>query len=130
MSTPAPPEKVPQPVIKNTAATALALVLVTDIAGFTAYQGWWEPSVADIAQYASLFGTLVGVVLLVQGWIVHKRVTPNANVALTKVEAKMITLAEAPAVKFGPTRVVSGSLDPPNPRYNDGPAGMFPPDDD
>jgi hypothetical protein len=90
-----------EPVIKNAAATAIALVVVTQVAWFLHYFDVYDID-GDLAlQIAQAFGLLVGIVLLVQGWFVRNRVTPVENVALTKKDAELIEAATDPQVPIG-----------------------------
>lgn len=91
----------PQPVLKNAFATGVALALLTQIAAFTSYKGWWSPSGEDLLQYASLVGLIVGVFIVVQGYFVHNRTTPTANVALTHDDVKLIEAANDPQTPVG-----------------------------
>jgi hypothetical protein len=90
-----------EPVIKNAAATAIALVVVTQVAWFLHYFDVYDID-SDLAlQIAQAFGLLVGIVLLVQGWFVRNRVTPTAEVALTKDDVQLLEAATDPQTPIG-----------------------------
>lgn len=91
----------PQPVLKNAFATGFALALLTQVASFTSYMGWWTPSGEDLLQYAGLAGLVVGVVIFIQGYFVHNRTTPTSTVALTHDDVKLIEAASDPQVPVG-----------------------------
>lgn len=91
----------PEPVIKNAAATAIALVVVTQVAWFLHYFDVYDID-SDLAlQIAQAAGLVVGIVLLVQGWLVRKKVTPTAKVALTTTDAQLLEAATDPQVPIG-----------------------------
>lgn len=91
----------PEPVLKNAVATGIALQILGVAAALTSYYGWWTPSGEELLLWASAFGVLVGLVLYVQGWLVRKRVTPNAKVALTTTDVALLEAANDPQTPRG-----------------------------
>jgi hypothetical protein len=90
-----------QPVVKNAFVSGLVLQTLGAIAVLTRHFGWWDPSVDDIFTIAEFAGFVGGVALMVQGWFVHNRTTPTANVALTKDDVQLLEAATDPQTPIG-----------------------------
>jgi hypothetical protein len=96
---------IPQPVFKTDGAVAAIIFILTQLNPVAEHFGWWHVDADDLSYVVQLVGSAVAAAVIVKGWLVHNRVTPNERVLLRTDEAPSGIVA-APAAEFTPKNTV------------------------
>jgi hypothetical protein len=96
---------IPHPVLKTDGLVAAIVLALTQLNPVAEHFGWWHFGGDDLSYVTQLVGLVFSAAVIVKGWLVHNRVTPNERVLLRTDEAPAGIVA-APAAELTPKNTV------------------------